>query len=114
MTTRDASKLQEEYIANKFNGKRTPNSGATAFKKGDVILECGMLVECKTCMKEKESFSIKKEWVTKNKSEAFQNRNTNSCICFNFGPNQPNYFVIDEKLMQFLCKQLMEDNNETF
>lgn len=111
MTTREASKIQEEYVAKHFSGTRTPNSGATLFKKGDVILDCGMLVECKTCMKDKESFSIKKEWLIKNKSESFQNRNTNSCVCFNFGVNQPNYFVIDEKLMHFLCEKLMEEDN---
>ena len=109
MTTRDASKLQEEYIAKKFQGTRTPNSGAGRFTKGDVILDCGILVECKTSMTDKLSFSIKKDWIDKNKNEAFMNRNTNSCLCFNFGPNQSNYFVIDEKLMKFLCECLSEE-----
>lgn len=109
MTTRDASKLQEEYIAKKFNGTRTPNSGAGKFKKGDVVLECGILVECKTCMSDKNSFSIKKDWIIKNKEESFINRNSNHCIAFNFGINQPNYFVIDEKLMRVLVEALSNE-----
>lgn len=38
----------------------------------------------------------------------------NSCIAFNFGPDQPNYYVINEKLMKFLVEKLEEvyDNEE--
>ena len=52
--------------------------------------------------------SIKKDWVTKNKEEAFAMRLQNSCIAFNFGPGQPNYYVINESLMQQLVEYLEE------
>lgn len=68
------------------------------------------MIECKTCMTEKNSFSIKKEWIEKNKLESFENRLDNSCICFNFGPDTNNYYVISEKLMKFLCEKLIEEN----
>lgn len=110
-TTREASSAQEEYIAKKFHGSRTPNSGAGRFKKGDVILNCGLLVECKTCMTNKSSFSIKKEWLTKNAEEAFTNRNSTSCLVFNFGPGEKNYFIVDEFLMSYLVEKLEQENN---
>ena len=105
-STRYFSELQERYVANKFNGTTTPNSGAGHFKKGDVVLNCDMLVECKTCTKEKSSVSIKKEWLEKNREEAFENRLSNHCVCFNFEPEGENYFVINEKLMKFLTERL--------
>ena len=43
-------------------------------------------------MTDKESISIKKEWITKNKEERFTQRLSNSCVAFNFGPNQPKLF----------------------
>ena len=34
-----------------------------------------LLIECKTCMTDKDSFSIKKDWIIKNREEKFiQNR----------------------------------------
>lgn len=61
-STRYFSSNQEQYIAKLLNGNKTPNSGATLFKKGDVIIQrANTLCECKTCLKEKDSFSIKKE-----------------------------------------------------
>ena len=111
--TRYYSDLQENYIKDNFKGQKNSNSGAGQFRKGDVLLPyCSTLVECKTCTEGKQSFSIKKEWLDKNKEEAFAMRCENSCICFNFGPNQKNYFVIDEKLMHFLVDKLEEEYNE--
>lgn len=37
--TRYYSKKQEDKIASVTNGERQPNSGATVFAKGDVLLE---------------------------------------------------------------------------
>ena len=60
--TRYYSNLQEQYIAKLLGGRQTANSGATDFVKGDVIVsDASMLIECKTCLAEKDSFSIKKE-----------------------------------------------------
>lgn len=111
-TTRDASSTQEKRIAKKLNGTVTPNSGATLWKKGDVRLEeAGILVECKTCMKPKESFSIKKEWLEKNRKELFASGCSNSVIAFNFDyEDSHDYYVIDDKLMKFLVEKLREEN----
>lgn len=110
-STRYFSEKQEARVANLFCGRVVSNSGAGRFRKGDVhVPQSSLLIECKTTTSPKESFSIKKDWITKNKEEAFSNRYDNTCIAFNFGPNQPNYFVIDEKLMQFLVEKLEEEN----
>lgn len=110
-STRFYSRQQEEAVAKALGGKVNANSGATLFGAGDVTIEeASFLVECKTCIEPKDSFSIKKDWIEKNKFEAFECRLTDSCIAFNFGPNQPNYYVINEKLMKFLIEKLIEEN----
>lgn len=111
MSTRDFSSKQENKVAKLLGGQVNPNSGAGKWRKGDVVIPEVLLVECKTCMTDKSSFSIKSDWITKNKEEAFSNRLYNSCIAFNFGPDKPNYFVIDEKLMRFLVEKLIEENS---
>ena len=62
-------------------------------------------------MSEKSSMSIKKEWIDKNREEAFENRLFNTCVCFNFGPEAENFYVIDSKLMKFLVEKLEEENS---
>lgn len=109
--TRTFSTAQESYVARLIGGRRMANSGAADFSAGDVVLEsASMLVECKTPMTEKNSFSIKKAWIDKNKEDAFSVRMFNTAIAFEFGPDQKNYFVIDEKLFRFLCEKLTEEN----
>ena len=71
-----------------------------------------MLCECKTSMTEKNSYSVKKEVLEKNKEEAFSNRLSSGCLCFDFGPNTDRYYVIDESLMKFLIEKLIEENNK--
>ena len=111
MSTRDFSSKQEYAIAKMLNGSVCANSGATKWRKGDVIVtDASLLIECKTTTTEKSSFSIKKEWIDKNREESFSNRLDNSCVAFNFGPDLQNYFVINEKLMRFLVAKLVEDN----
>ena len=39
--------------------------GATKLSKGDLYIGQEWLIEAKTCMEPKKSFSIKKEWLTK-------------------------------------------------
>lgn len=110
--TRFYSDTHEKSICKALGAKQQSNSGAGRFRKGDVIQdEASLLIEAKTCMTEKESFSIKKDWIIKNKDEAFAIRKSNSCICFNFGPQQENYYVINEKLMKFLVEKLIEENS---
>lgn len=109
--TRDASSVQEKRIAKKLGGIMTPNSGAGHFKKGDIqIPEAGLLIECKTCMTPKNSFSIKKEWLEKNTQELFASGLSNSVVAFNFNyEDKKDYYVIDDKLMKYLIEKLEED-----
>ena len=107
--TRAYSDIQETSVCNIINGQKTLSSGSTHFQKGDVVNKAAsLLCECKTVMSEKDSFSIKIEWIEKNKQEMKAIRLFNSCVAFNFKPNGENYFVIDEKLMRFLVKKLEE------
>lgn len=51
---------------------------------GDVYTQ-DWLFEAKTCMKEQESFSIKKEWLDKLKQESFGMNKEFYALVFNFG-----------------------------
>ena len=61
-------------------------------------------------MSEKSSFSIKKEWIEKNRKESKEGRFENAVLAFNFEPDGENFFVIDSKLMKFLVERLEEYN----
>ena len=93
--TRYYSSRQEKKVAKELGAKLTPNSGATMFQKGDLILG-NWLLECKTQTKNKESFTIKKEWFEKNLQESVIMGKDYTAIVFNFGPDQENYYIIDE------------------
>jgi len=94
--TRFYSNRQEKAVAKVIKGKQTANSGATEFKKGDVTTE-DWLIECKTATTEKASFSIKRDWLDKNKEEAFAMNKSYNALCFDFGDNGNRYYIIDEK-----------------
>ena len=109
--TRYYSDLHEKSVCKALNGKLTPNSGASKFSGGDVVIkEASMLIECKCAMSEKNSVSVKKEWFEKNKNEGFSCRLPNNAVCINFGPESDNYYVINERLMKFLVEQLIAYN----
>lgn len=109
--TRYYSSKQEEEVAKFLGGYKQPNSGAGNFRKGDVVVDsAGMLVECKTTTSDKDSFSIKKEWIEKNKNESYSIRKPNSAIAFRFSPDGEDYFVINKKLMKYLVEKLSEEN----
>ena len=105
--TRWYSNKQEQKVAKTIGGKQTANSGATKWSKGDVRTD-DFLIECKTCEKEKKSFSIKKEWLEKNKEEAFAMGKSYSALAFDFGDGEQHY-VIDEKLFNRLVQYLSSD-----
>ena len=94
--TRFYSNRQEKAVAKELGGRKTPNSGATPWVKGDITTE-QWLIECKTATKEQSSFSIKKEWLEKNKEEAFASGKPYNALCFDFGDNGNRYYVLDEK-----------------
>lgn len=106
--TRFFSKQQETAIAEDFGGKRQPNSGATPFAKGDVTLD-KFLIECKTRTKSSDSISIKKEWIEKLVRESLFEGKENWSLAFNFGPNEPNYYIIDGHLFDLLVRKFVEE-----
>lgn len=105
LPTRHFSSKQEKDVAKALNGKTTSNSGATMFSKGDLLTE-QFLLECKTKMTSSESISIKKEWITKNKQEAAFMGKNHQAVVFNFGPDEENYYIIEEYLFQELLEYL--------
>lgn len=75
---------------------------------GDVKTE-DWLFEAKTCMKEQQQFTIKKEWLDKLKQESFAMRKDYYALAFNFGKiNEENYFILDEKTFTQLINLLDE------
>lgn len=95
-STRYYSGRQEKRVAKVLNGKCVSNSGAASFVAGDVTT-ADWLIECKTSTTEKASFSIKREWLDKNREEAFAMNKDYNALCFDFGDNGERYYVIDEK-----------------
>lgn len=106
--TRFYSSRQEKKVAKVVAGKQVSNSGATEFIKGDVTTD-NILIECKTATTEKKSFSIKKEWLEKNKEEAFAMGKSYSVLAFNFGPDTDNYYILDEKTFKKI-KEVLEND----
>lgn len=103
--TRYYSSKQETEVAKAVNGKKTLNSGATPFSKGDVLTN-KVLLECKTKTSDSESMAIKKEWLEKNEKEALFMGKPYNALAFNFGPGQKNYYVIDEYMFQLLLEAI--------
>ena len=109
-STRNYSDAHEKSICKALGGKQNSNSGAGHFQKGDVtISDISMLIEAKCCMAPKNSVSVKREWIEKNKQEAFMTRKQNHVVCINFEPDGDNFYVIDERLMKLLVEKLRED-----
>lgn len=106
--TRWHSNKQEKQVAKAVHGKQVANSGATALSKGDVRTK-DWLIECKTSTTPKQSFSIKKEWLEKNKEEAFAMNKLYNALAFNFGTGN-NYYIVDEKTF-IQMKEALESGN---
>lgn len=108
--TRYYSDKQEKSIAKAVGGRQTANSGATAYSKGDVTEgdRTGWLLEAKTCMKDQKSFTMQEEWFIKNRSESIFMKKDYSAVVFNFGPNKPNYYCIDENTFLEMKEALEE------
>ena len=107
--TRFYSKQQETQVAKNLGGKTTKNSGATMFQKGDLTLD-NWLIEAKTKTSHSDSMSIKKAWLEKNLSESLFMGKKYNALVFNFGPNEDNYYIIDENLFKELVFYL--DNKD--
>lgn len=109
--TRYYSHKQEAAVAKATGGKLTPNSGATMFAKGDLTTD-QFLIECKTKTSHADSISIKKTWLEKNASEALFMGKKYSALVFNFGPDEPNHYIIDEYLFQDLLEYLKQKERD--
>lgn len=94
-STRHVSNKQEKRIASSLNLHKQPNSGATAFLKGDLIGQ-DILIECKTKMQPTGRFTIQKDWLTKNRQEAFSMQKNYHALAFDFG-DKDTYYVLDEE-----------------
>ena len=107
-STRYYSDQQEKQVVKAIGGKQVAGSGSSSFQKGDIRTK-NFIIEAKTTVSSKESFSIKKKWLLKNKEEAFAMNKPYAALAFNFGPNEENYYIIDEKLFKKLIN-LLEEN----
>lgn len=100
--TRYYSNRQEQSVAKAVGGHQTKNSGATMWQKSDVSTDKWNF-ECKTCVKDQKQFTLKEEWFTKNKQEMVFTNKDFSAVVFSFGPNKPNYYVLDEETFREFC-----------
>ena len=105
--TRYYSSRQEKQVAKAVGGRVTANSGATVFGAGDVLAD-DWLLECKTVTEPRQSMSVKKDWIDKNREEAFQMGKHHSAVVIQFEPDGENHYIISEKDFKFL----MEAYNE--
>lgn len=99
--TRFYSARQEKAVAKAVGGKKVANSGATAFYKGDVMTD-KVLFECKTCTKEQKTFTIKREWIDKNREEAFAMGKHYSAVVIDFGDGEQHYLISEKMFKEWL------------
>ena len=104
MNTRKFSKKQEKRVAKNLGGKTVSNSGATPFDKGDVLTK-RYLVECKTSIKDKNSVSIKRDWLEKAKEEAFAMGKSAPILVFDFGDGK-DYAILSLSVLKGILGEL--------
>lgn len=80
--------------------KRTPNSGATLFQKGDVVGD-DILIEAKTMTTPRKTITFHKEWLTKNAEEAFSRGKELSVVAFDFGDDERFYVLSEQDFKSF-------------
>ena len=84
MATSCYSSKEEGIVAAYLDGYLTPNSGATPFKKGDVVLDDTVL-ECKTKTKESATHAIKLQWIQDLKRESLAMGKKYWALIFDYG-----------------------------
>ena len=94
-----ASVAQEERIAKLFRGKRTPQSGGGKWVCGD-ILAGKLLIECKTTVEPKLTYSVQKAVLDKANHEAREMGKESAVLAFTIGENFEDYFVVDTKFIK--------------
>lgn len=109
-TGKNYSDKQEKEIAKMLGGRVQSNSGGTRFGGGDVHTD-NLFVEAKVVVADKSSFTIRKDWLEKCQAQAFEQGKDNYALAFRFGPQQPDYFVIDRRLFKQLADYLKGEEN---
>lgn len=111
--TKKVSIEQETRVARLFGGKRTPQSGGGKWRKGDILTDNengSFLVECKTTVTEKPSYSISKKVLDKANEERREMGKDFYALAFTFGGEHPeDYFVINAKAMKFLLSNIPQE-----
>ena len=102
--TRFYSNRQEKKVAKSLGGRQVSNSGATTFRKGDVTTD-DFLIECKTVTAERKSITVKKDWIDKNREEAFAMGKSYSAVAIDFGDGEQHY-IISESLFKKLVETI--------
>lgn len=98
-STRYYSGKQERGVAKALNGRTTPNSGAARFTAGDVVAG-DWLLECKVKTELSLSMSVKKDWIDKNREEAFQMGKHHSAVVIDFGDGENHYIISERDFLQ--------------
>lgn len=103
MTTRFFSDKQENHIARVTGGKLQSNSGGTKFGGGDVHTD-KFFIEAKTHTKSQTSFTIKKEWITKMREQAYEQGKEEAVLAFRFDPDIDNdlYVLSQRQFLEYL------------
>lgn len=103
MATRDYSDKQEKHIAKVTGGKVQSNSGGTKFGGGDVHTD-KFFIEAKTPTKSQTSFTIKKDWITKMREQAYEQGKEEYVLAFRFDPNKDNdlYVLSQRQFLEYL------------
>ena len=109
MTTRDYSDKQENHIAKVTGGKVQSNSGGTKFGGGDVHTD-KFLIEAKTSMSLKQSFSIKKDWLNKLQEQTFEQGKECGVLAFRFHPHGNDFYILSERqFLEYLAYKEMKE-----
>lgn len=108
MDTRAVSTVHENNVAKRLGGRRTANSGATAFSKGDVVVG-NILIECKTKMTSAKSIGVQKSWIDEINEEKIGMGKAVAALAISFDCGENSYYVIDEKTMKMLVDMINGD-----
>lgn len=103
MNTRYYSDKQEKHIAKVTGGKVQSNSGGTKFGGGDVHTD-NFFIEAKTPTKSQTSFTIKKDWITKMREQAYEQGKEEAVLAFRFDPGIDNdlYVLSQRQFLEYL------------
>ncbi len=105
MDYRKIAGRQDKRVSKEMDLKIVTNSGAIPGKKGDLYGE-DLLVETKTSISIKKSFSIKLAWLDKISQEAFSMGKTFWALFFCMG-DQDDYVVIDSNTFNELYQSYL-------